>query len=89
MKRDKYSLQSVIEIQFKDMETTQLVYYSLYPDIKRTHSKYFEVNISIENSLIRFTVSANSIGKFRGIHKTIFRLLGMVNQLFQMMSQEI
>lgn len=82
MKKCKYPFQSIMEIQFENKDIADLVYHSLYPDVKRTSSKYFEVNIYIENNLIRFTIFADSIGKFRGVYKTILRLLTILNQLF-------
>lgn len=80
MKKYKYPFHSIIEIQFKNKNEAELVYHSLYPDIRRTSSKYFKVNMHIEDNLIRFTIFADSIGKFRGVYKTILRLLNILNQ---------
>ncbi len=80
MKQYKYPFQSTIDIQFENRDMAELVYHSIYPDIKKTHSRYFEINMYINTNSIKITVSADSIGKFRGIYKTILRLLNLINQ---------
>jgi len=84
MKQYKYPFQSTIDIQFENRDIAELVYYSIYPDIKKTHSKYFKINMYINANSIKIKVSADSIGKFRGIYKTILRLLNLINQFIKL-----
>lgn len=79
---NKYAFHSKMEIEFENKKIAELFYYSLYPDIKRTASKYFKVELCIEGNKVIFEVYAYSIGKFRGIYKTILRLLNVLNQLY-------
>ena len=80
MKKD-YRYHSTLKIKFEDENNANWIYKSIYPDIVKTVSKDFKVDLKIEDNTLIFNIYSNSLSKFRGIYKTILRLLHMLDKL--------
>ncbi len=81
MRKQNYRYSSTLEIAFEDSEKAMWVYKSIYSDVIKTVSKDFRVDLEITSNILRFKIESNSLAKFRGIYKTILRLLHMLDRI--------
>ncbi len=88
MKKEDYRYHSTLEISFEDEDKANWVYKSIYSDIVKTVSRDFKVDIKFEDKTLIFDISSSSLSKFRGIYKTILRLLYMLDKLENLFVEE-
>jgi len=88
MKKKGYRYHSTLEIRFEDEDKADWMYKSIYSDIVKTVSKDFKVDLKFEDTTLIFDIYSNSLSKFRGIYKTILRLLHMLDKLENLFIEE-
>ena len=88
MKKESYRYSSTLEIKFEDVEKADWIYKSIYSDVVKTVSRDFKVDLVLEKDVLKFSIYSNSLSKFRGIYKTILRLLHMLDKLEKVLAKE-
>lgn len=83
MNQFKYKFKAKIKIKFEEENLANWIFYSLYPDVKRTKAKDFETSMTKYKDTIEIEICAYTLAKFKGLFKTVLRLLHVLDSIYK------